>query len=303
LRARTTRPINANFFCHAAAPADPGRADAWRRRLEPYWREFRNDAFGAAPPVQVPPFDNAMCQMVEAARPEVVSFHFGLPAPSLLARIKSAGCRVMSSATTVAEARWLEDDGADIVIAQGYDAGGHWGMFLATDLAREIVSQPGTMALVPQVVDAVRVPVVAAGGIADARGIAAAFALGAAGVQLGTAYLRCPEAGTSPLHREALESAGADSTVMTSAFTGRPARALVNRFTREIAPFAAEAPAFPDALSVLLPLRMAAERHGNTDFTPLWAGQTAPLATAQGGEELTRALASGGLHRLRELAK
>jgi nitronate monooxygenase len=155
-------------------------------------------------------------------------------------------------------------------------------MFLATDLAHKIVSQPGTMALVPQVVDAVRVPVVAAGGIADARGIAAAFALGAAGVQLGTAYLLCPEAGTSPLHRKALEGAGADSTIITWAFTGRPARALVNRFTREIVPFAIEAPAFPDALSAVLPLRMEAERRGSTDFTPLWAGQTAPLARGAG---------------------
>jgi nitronate monooxygenase len=302
LRSLTTQPINVNFFCHVPAQADSRRDDIWRSQLAPYYREAGLGSPLPGPGVDIPPFNDAMCAVVEAARPEVVSFHFGLPAPSLLARVKAAGCRVMSSATTVEEARWLEERGADVIIAQGYEAGGHRGMFLAADTAREASSQPGTLALVPQVVDAVRVPVIATGGIGDSRGIAAAFALGAAGVQLGTAYLLCPEAGTSPLHRDALRQAGADSTVVTNVFTGRPARALANRLTRELAPLADTVPAFPLAMPAVAPLRAEAEQRGNRDFSPHWSGQAAALAKEMAGEALTRKLVKETLERLRQLA-
>ena len=302
LRALTTGPINVNFFCHVPAPADSRRAEAWRDRLAPYYRDAGLGSPPPAPAMDLPPFDDAACSVVEAARPEVVSFHFGLPAPSLLARVKAAGCRVMSSATTVQEARWLEERGADIIIAQGYEAGGHRATFPSADMTREVLSQPGTMALVPQVVDAVLVPVIAAGGIGDARGIAAAIALGAAGVQLGTAYLLCPEAGTPPLHREALRQATADSTVVTNVLTGRPARALVNRLTRDTALLADAVPAFPLAMPDLVALRAETERRGSRDFSAHWAGQTAALAKEMGGEALTRLLAQETLERFQQLA-
>lgn len=157
-----------------------------------------------------------MAALVEECRPEVVSFHFGLPSSDLLARVKATGATVLSTATTVAEARWLERHGCDAFLAQGAEAGGHRGMFLAQDPAM----QSGTMALVPQVVDAVKVPVIATGGLCDGRGIAAALALGAAAVQLGTAYLRTPEATITALHREALRTAGEDQTALTNVFTG-----------------------------------------------------------------------------------
>lgn len=301
LRALTGgKPINVNFFCHHPARADVAREAAWRDRLVPYYREFGLDPALPVRPMALPPFDAAMCAVIEGTRPEVVSFHFGLPEPALLGRVKAAGCRVMSSATTVAEARWLEAHGTDVVIAQGCEAGGHRGTFLA-DL-EEVASQPGTVALVPQVAEAVSVPVVAAGGIADARGIAAALALGAAGVQIGTAYLLCPEAATPPLYREALRRARADATVLTNVFTGRPARVLANRLTREVGPISGAAPGFPAPMAVLAPLRAEAERQqGSTDFTALWAGQAAALTRAMPGEALTRALAGAALERLRQL--
>lgn len=299
LRTLTRKPVNVNFFCHRQAPADPARDDAWRDRLALYYHEFGLDPSLPPPRMDFPPFNAAMCAVVEEIRPEVVSFHFGLPEPSLLARVKAAGCRVMSSATTVQEARWLEAHGADAIIAQGNEAGGHRGTFLAADDEGRAVPQPGTLALVPQVVDAVAVPVVAAGGIADARGITAAFALGAAGVQIGTAYLLCPEAATPPLYRNALRNAGA--TVLTNVFTGRAARALVNRLTREAGPISGAAPEFPMAMPALAPLRAKAEQQGSTDFTALWAGEAVILAREIPGETLTRDLAESALRRFQQI--
>ena len=222
LRGLTSKPINVNFFSHALADATSGQQQVWRDRLSPYYRELGGDPQASSPPTVLPAFGDDMCSVVEQFRPEVVSFHFGLPGPRLLTRVKSAGCRVMSSATTVEEALWLEARGVDVIIAQGHEAGGHRATFLGPDLNRAMASQSGTMALVPQVVDAVRVPVIAAGGIADGRGIAAALMLGAAGTQLGTAYLLCPEAATPPLHRDALRRGAANATVLTNVFTGRP---------------------------------------------------------------------------------
>src|SRR3982075_2928737 len=222
---RVSAPVNMNFFCHTAGDADPKREAGWKQRLAPYYKELGLDPalpFNAA---NRAPFDAAMCELVEELKPEIVSFHFGLPDRALVRRIKAAGCVVISSATIVKEAIWLEENGADAIIAQGAEAGGHRGMFLTEDIAE----QPGTFALVPQVVDAVKVPVIAAGGIADGRGIAAAFALGASGVQIGTAYLRCPESKVIGPARAALAQALDDSTVITNVMTGRPARGVPNR--------------------------------------------------------------------------
>jgi len=292
-RAASSGPVNANFFCHDELPVDTAVEADWRERLAPYYGEL---GLGDAAPVDVTiaPFDDGRCRVVEELRPEVVSFHFGLPAPDLLERVRATGAKVIASATTVAEARWLAERGCDAVIAQGAEAGGHRGMFLGTDVA----SQVGTMALVPQVVDAVDVPVIAAGGIADGRGIAAAFVLGASGVQIGTAYLLCPEATISALHRAALGSPAATETALTNVFTGRPARSIMTRLMREVGPLTPAAPGYPRATGAVLPLRLAAEPDGDTAFTSLWAGQAAPLAAALPAGELTRALAAAALDRL-----
>lgn len=298
IRQRTGKPINVNFFCHEPPGPDARRDAAWKARLMAYYVEEGLDAEASAPAANRAPFDEAMCQVVEDLKPEVVSFHFGLPAPALLERVKGAGCRVISSATTAEEARWLQARGCDAIIAQGYEAGGHRGMFLGSDIA----TQAGTLALVPQVVDAVEVPVIAAGGIADGRGVAAAFALGAAGVQVGTAYLFTPEATISDLHRAALHGARDDKTALTNLFSGRPARGLVNRVMREVGPISELAPAFPTAGGALAPLKAKAEAAGRSDFSSLWSGQAAALAREKGAGELTRALAHDALQRLRGMA-
>jgi nitronate monooxygenase len=303
LREMTSRPININFFCHTEPKGDVQREQAWRDRFSRYYREFKLDDEPQSPQFSIAPFNSAMCDVVETERPEVVSFHFGLPEPALLARVKAAGCRVMSSATTVEEARWLEAHGADVIIAQGNEAGGHRGTFLGPDPSAVIASQPGVFALVPQVVDAVKPPVVAAGGIADARGIAAAFALGAAGVQIGTGYLRCPEAGTSNLHRDAIRHAHVDSTVLSNLFTGRPARVLSSRLTRELGPISNAAPDFPLPLRALLPLISLAEKRAINDFTPLWSGEAAALASDLPAQALTVQLVQGAIERFRQLSR
>jgi nitronate monooxygenase len=302
LRALTDKPINVNFSCHIPAKADADRERAWTDRLLPFYRELGvDDQEPRHPRLDMAPFGDAMCTVVERTRPEVVSFHFGLPDPALLGRVKAAGCRVMSSATTVAEALWLEAHGVDAVIAQGYEAGGHRGMFLAPNSHEAIASQPGALALIPQVVDAVRVPVVAAGGIADGRGIVAAFALGAAGVQLGTAYLLCPEAATPLLHRDALRQAPADATLLTNVFTGRPARVLANRLVLEVGPVSDRPPDFPLPLGALAPLRAKAEQQDSSDFTPLWSGQAARLGREMSAAALTRKLAHEAREQFKQL--
>ena len=298
IRQRVSAPVNMNFFCHRHVDADPKREAGWKQRLAPYYKELGIDPAAAVNAASRAPFDAAMCELVEQLKPEVVSFHFGLPDPALLKRVKGAGCIVMSSATIVKEAIWLEENGADVIIAQGAEAGGHRGMFLTDNIAE----QPGTFALVPQVVDAVKVPVIAAGGIADGRGIAAAFALGAAGVQIGTAYLRCPESRVSAPARIALAQALDDSTVITNVMTGRPARGVANRVMREVGPISPDAPAFPHAATSLAPLKAAAEKLGRVDFTNLWAGQAVRLGRDMAAAELTRALAGSALARLGQLA-
>src|SRR6202795_62169 len=217
VRQRVSAPVNMNFFCHQGVDPDPQREAGWKRRLSTYYSELGLDPSAPVNAANRAPFDAAMCELIEELKPEVVSFHFGLPEKALVERVKAAGCIVMSSATIVKEAIWLEENGADVIVAQGAEAGGHRGMFLTENIAE----QPGTFALVPQVVDAVKVPVIAAGGIADGRGIAAAFALGAAGVQIGSAYLRCPESKVIAPARVALARARDDFTVIINVMTGR----------------------------------------------------------------------------------
>jgi nitronate monooxygenase len=288
LRAQTTRPFNVNFFCHAPPPPSAAPEARWRAALSPYFAEYGIDESAIAAGPGRAPFSDEAADLLEERRPAVVSFHFGLPSEALLARVRSCGAKVLSSATTVREARWLEARGVDAIIAQGTEAGGHRGSFLSDDLDEQL----GTFALVPQVVDAVKIPVIAAGGIADARGVAAALALGACGVQIGTAYLLCPEASTSAVHRAALKSDAARITALTNLFTGRPARGIVNRLMRELGPMSSAPPPFPLAAAAIAPLRAAAERRGSGDLSPLWAGQNAAGCKEIAAADLTRELAS-----------
>ena len=287
ITAQTTRPYNVNFFCHTPPVPDAQQDADWRAALAPYYEAFGLDV-GAIPagPGRAP-FSAEVADVVEPFRPPVVSFHFGLPPADLLARVKSWGSQVLTSATTVDEARWLQAHGADVVIAQGLEAGGHRGHFLSDDLT----AQMGTFALLPQIVQAVDVPVIAAGGIADAAGVAAALALGAVAAQVGTAYLLCPEATTSAVHRAALQSDAARHTALTRLFTGRPARGIVNRVMRELGPLSPVAPAFPLATAAMAPLRAHAERLGSGDFSPLWSGQNTSGCQVIGAAALTRQLA------------
>ena len=289
LQAGTPRPWNVNFFCHAAPRRDAAREAAWHRALAPYYAELGVDPGAAPPGPSRVPFGAEAAEVLEHFRPPVVSFHFGLPAPELLARVKRWGATVLASATTVEEARWLEAHGADAIVAQGIEAGGHRGMFLTDD----VTTQVGLLALLPQVVRSVRVPVIAAGGIADAQGVAAAMALGAAGVQVGTAYLLCPEATTSPVHRAALQGEDARHTALTNVFSGRPARGIVNRVMRELGVMSAAAPAFPLATAAMAPLRAWGEAQGSGDFSPLWSGQNTSGCRGVGAAKLTQALAQG----------
>lgn len=298
IRERTDRPFNLNFFCHIPSTADPDRDASWKKLLAPFYKELGLDPSVTVPAVSREPFNEEMCAIVEKTRPEVVSFHFGLPDKSLFERVKAAGCKVFSSATTVAEALWLEDNGCDAVIAQGNEAGGHRGMFLTED----IDSQPGTFALVPQIASAVSIPVIAAGGIADGRGIAAAFALGASAAQIGTAYLFTPESLITDLHRSALKSDGNDQTMLTNVFSGRPARGLVNRVMREIGPISERAPAFPTAGGALAPLKAKAEARGTADFSSLWSGQSAKLCAEMTSRALTKILAEEAQQRLEAIS-
>ncbi|MGZ5662777.1 MAG: NAD(P)H-dependent flavin oxidoreductase, partial [Usitatibacter sp.] len=263
IRAATAKPFNVNFFAHVNPEVDAAREASWRSALAPYYREFGIDPATIPAALGRAPFGPEAADLIDEFRPAVVSFHFGLPAPSLVARVKAAGAKVLSSATTVAEARWLEDHGADAIIAQGLEAGGHRGMFLTEDVSTQV----GTFALVPAIAAAVKIPVIAAGGIADAAGVAAAMRLGAAGVQGGTAYRLGPEATTSAVLRAALASAASRVTAVTNVFTGRPARSIVNRIIREQGPISPAAPRFPRAATTMAPLRAKGESLGSGDFS------------------------------------
>lgn len=287
LQANARGPYNVNFFCHSSPIPDPARDQRWRQILAPYYAEFELDPADATPEQARAPFSVELAELLSEFAPPVVSFHFGLPTPALMTRVRSWGAKIIGCATTVDEARWLQAHGADVIIAQGLEAGGHRGMFLTSDLSTQL----STSELVTQIVAAVHVPVIAAGGIADAAGVRAAMALGAAGAQIGTAYLLCPEATTRAVHRQALQSADAQQTALTTLFSGRPARGIVNRLMRELGPINAAAPDFPLASAALTPLRAAAEAQGRGDFSPLWAGQNVSGCMSISAAALTRQLA------------
>jgi nitronate monooxygenase len=288
IKAHTNKPFNVNFFCHAAPDADAERESAWHNALTPYYKQYGIDPASILTGPGRAPFSVEFADMLEEHQPAVVSFHFGLPPAHLLARVKSWRSKIFSSATTVEEALWLEAHGVHAIIAQGVEAGGHRGMFLSDDLTTQV----GTFALVPQIVRAVKLPVIAAGGIANAQGVAAAMALGVAGVQIGTAYLLCPEATISTIHRTALKSEAARHTALTNLFTGRPARGIMNHLMRELGPINNCVPAFPLATSAIAPLRAKAEAEGSGDFSPLWSGQNAIGCKEVPAAQLTRELAA-----------
>ena len=289
ITAQTRKPYNVNFFCHTPPVPDLAREAAWRGQLAPYYAEFGIDAAAIPSSPGRTPFSIDALAVLREFRPPVVSFHFGLPAPELLSQVKSLGAKVLGTATTLEEALWLEARGVDAVIAQGLEAGGHRGHFLSDDLGVQL----GSFALVPQLVQRLRVPVIAAGGIADARGVAAALTLGAVFAQVGTAYLLCPETTTHAVHRAALKSETAHHTALTNLFSGGAARGIVNRLMRELGPINAAAPAFPLAATAIAPLRAAAQARGSGDFSPLWAGQNASGCREIPAAELTRQLAAG----------
>ncbi|MCP4391303.1 MAG: nitronate monooxygenase, partial [Gammaproteobacteria bacterium] len=287
IRAGCDKPYNVNFFCHTPPLADEGREAGWRAELAPYYAEFGIDADAITAGARRDPFSAEALEVLQEFRPSVVSFHFGLPSAELLAGVKAMGSRVFCSATTVTEAIWLEQQGIDAIIAQGVEAGGHRGMFLSDDITEQV----GTFALLPQIVQAVKLPVIAAGGISDADGVAAAIGLGAAAAQIGTSYLLCDETTASRVHRAALQSPAAVHTALTNRFSGRPARSIVNRVIRELGPIGEVSP-FPLAATAIGPLRSAAEANGLGDFSPLWSGQNASGCRAIPAAQMTRALAA-----------
>lgn len=286
VRQKTSNPLSLNFFCHEFIEYDRSAEQAWLNKFSPYCAELDVEATLGAASSNLVPFGEEHCRLVEELRPTVASFHFGLPDESLLRRVKTAGCRVISSANTVAEAVWLANRGCDAIIAQGTEAGGHRGMFLS----KSVAEQAGTLALVPQVVDAVDVPVIAAGGIADGRGIAAAFALGAAGVQVGTAYLFTDESLANKLYRVKLLAASDDETVLTNVFSGKPARGFTTRLTRDLGPIAEQPMSFPMGYGVLAQFKAKAEARGSTEFSSYLAGQSASLGRVETATELTQRL-------------
>lgn len=288
IKAQTDKPFNVNFFCHTTPTPSADREATWRTALSVYYEEYRIDAEAIPVGVGREPFSFEAAEVLAEFEPRVISFHFGLPSDELLASVRSWGPKILASATTVEEARWLEERGVDAIIAQGLEAGGHRGMFLSGDLTKQM----GTFALIPQITRAVKIPVIAAGGIADAKSVAAIMALGAVGAQIGTAYLLCPEAMTSAIHRAALKSEAADHTALTNLFTGRPARGIVNRLLRELGPISTATPAFPLATAAIAPLRKEAEARGSGDFSPLWCGQNATGCKEIPATRLTRELAA-----------
>jgi len=283
----TEKPVNFNFFCHSPAKPDSRREARWRDVLQPYFSEFGINENEISEGSSRLPFNHDMADILANYKPRIMSFHFGLPDEKLLHRVKAWGTKVLSSATTLQEAKWLEAHGADGIIAQGLEAGGHLGLFLSDDMT----TQMGTFSLLPQIIKKVSVPVIAAGGIADASGVAAALFLGARAVQIGTAYLLCSETETTDIHWQALKSEASQHTAVTNLFTGRPARGIINRIIRELGPMNNTTPEFPTAATAISALRKEAEAMGLNDFTPLWSGQNTSGCKEISATELTRALA------------
>jgi len=296
-RSQTSAPINLNFFCHQNPKTDEARAKKWKDNFLNYYHELGIDPEIKVDAPKRKSFDAELCELVLKIKPEIISFHFGLPDASLIKKIKNEGIKILSSATTVDEALYLESNGCNIIIAQGLEAGGHRGQFLDQD----INTQVGTMALIPQIVNAVKIPVIASGGISDARGIIASFVLGASAVQIGTAFLFSNEATISPLHKLALKKAKDNSTVLTNIFSGKPARGILNRVVKEKGPMNYDAPEFPLAGEVLAPLRKVSESNNSSDFMSLWSGQAAALCDSDSAENIVKNLEKEVEHLIAEL--
>ena len=267
----TSHPFNINFFCHTTPISSAAREAQWQQALQPYFTEYNLDPNDTGAGFAREPFSKDIIDLIAPFKPPVLSFHFGLPAANLVQLAKAWGAIIIASATTVSEALWLEANGADAVIAQGLEAGGHRGLFLSTDISTQV----GSLSLIPQIVSAVNIPVIAAGGFSDARTVGAALALGAIAVQLGTTYLLCKETKTSALHRAAIKSPASQHTAITNVFSGRPARSIVNRLVRDLGPISTEVPEFPLAATTVGVLKQAAEANNSSDFSSLWCGQNA----------------------------
>lgn len=284
-RVGSGRSMNMNFFCHDAVLPETESLSLWHAALADQYAAYGVDAPKIDPTIPFHPFGPEKCEVVEAIRPEVVSFHFGLPSPSLLKRVRATGVKIICTATTIAEALFLETEGVDAIIAQGVEAGGHRGMFLSNDISRQM----GTFALVRGISERVQCPVIAAGGIADGKGIAAAFRLGAEAVQIGTRFLKTPASIISDHHRALLEADHPPETALTNVFSGRPARSFVNRAVADIGPMNPSAPPFPLAGGGLKPLVSGNE---GSEFSSLWAGQASSIGAAMPVSELVALLVS-----------
>jgi nitronate monooxygenase len=289
LSSYTSKPYNLNFFCHSSPQRDPIVDAAWRQLLSPYYDEFGLDLSNIKEGPARKPFTSGTADLIEKFAPPVVSFHFGLPKADLLKRVKSWGSKILASATTADEALWLQAHGADVIIAQGLEAGGHRGMFLSSDISKQLPLRELLAAIQPLI----DVPIIAAGGIGCAADIAEMMALGADGVQLGTAFLLCPEADTSTVHRRALSNPQSATTTVTNIFSGRPARGIINRLINELGPINPLAPTFPLASTAIGPLRNHAEKLASGDFSPLWAGSNYHHCRNIPAAELLAELATG----------
>ncbi len=287
LRARTDRAFNVNAFVHAPPRRDAVKEAAWLAAIDPLFAEY-----GATPPEHLDIIyrsfaeDDDMLRLLIEVRPAVVSFHFGLPAPDRVAALRNAGCLLLATVTSLAEAEAAAKAGIDILVAQGYEAGGHRGMFDPDALDDRL----GTVALTRLLVKRAKLPVVAAGGIMDGQGIRAALDLGAIAAQLGTAFIACPESSADPAFRDALFSDAAHRTTMTRVISGRPARCLRNRFTGWGKDVALGVPDYPLAYAAGKALNVAAKASGEGGFGAQWAGQGAPLARALPAAELMEIL-------------
>ena len=281
--AASSKPYNLNFFCHAMPEPNEPELKRWLQELKPYYTEYGIDQPSDLGALRLP-FSQAVLDAIKPYRPPVISFHFGLPSQALLVQIKAWGAMVLSSATTIEEALWLEANGADIVIAQGIEAGGHRGNFLSSDLSTQLPTE----ALVNALNEQIALPIIAAGGIASRGDTEAMLQAGASAVQVGTSYLLCTEATTSEVHRKALQGEG--ETTITNVFSGRPARGITNRLIKEQGEMSPYAPVFPYATAGSAPLRKAAEAKGLADFTPLWSGTNRSGFKPVSAADITREL-------------
>jgi nitronate monooxygenase len=295
VRAKTSRPFGINLFAPLPHPAAPDNLAPAVVHAAPFYAEL-----GLPPPTAPQPVKSTFPEQFAAVLDTgaaVFSFTFGLLSPANLAAARTRGMFIAATATTVEEAITLEQAGADAIVVQGSEAGGHRGTFAAEFAAGMI----GTMALVPQIVDAVSIPVVASGGIMDGRGIAAALALGAQAVQLGTAFLTCEEAGVPAAYKDAILAARENDTLITRAFSGRPARGIVNRFMRETEAAPGVILPFPLQNALTRPMRTAAAKQGRAEYLSLWAGQGIRMARRQGAGDLVERLAQETEETLRRL--